>query len=187
MMVAPVERRDRDRGAVEPKSRCQPAEAGAYDHHAMGLGRARRFGRHVEVPSVSGFSVRSIYLGIWRFQSKGLGCQALRGCCTSATRRRAGSHNPATAPSSESAAATRIAAAKPELKVAAEPTAPFAENTATRAAMPNMPPRNRPMWKTPDALPISATVTEPRIAFWAAGIAIETPTPARTSGAIRFE
>ena len=33
------------------------------------------------------------------------------------------------------------------------------------------------MLKTPVALPISAAATELRIAFWAAGIAIETPAP----------
>ena len=43
------------------------------------------------------------------------------------------------------------------------------------------------MLKTPDALPISVTATELRIAFCAAGIAIETPTPASTSGATRLE
>jgi hypothetical protein len=41
------------------------------------------------------------------------------------------------------------------------------------------------MLKTPEALPISAAATELRIAFWAAGIAIETPTPANTRGEIR--
>ena len=39
------------------------------------------------------------------------------------------------------------------------------------------------MLKMPDALPISVTATEPRIAFCAAGIAIDTPMPASTSGA----
>ncbi len=87
----------------------------------------------------------------------------------------------------DSAAASSIAAAKPALKAAGVSTDPLAENTVTKAAMPNMPPRKRPMLKTPDALPISATATEPMIAFWVAGIAIDTPTPARTSGATRLE
>src|SRR5258708_4825435 len=73
------------------------------------------------------------------------------------------------------------------LKVAGVSMDPAAENTATNAAIPNMPPRKRPMLKTPDALPISVTATELNIAFGAAGIAIETPTPAKTSGAIKFD
>ena len=43
------------------------------------------------------------------------------------------------------------------------------------------------MLKIPDALPISATETELRMAFCAAGIAIETPIPASTSGATSAE
>ena len=46
-----------------------------------------------------------------------------------------------------------------------ELAAPFAENTATSSAIPNMPPRKRAMLKTPDALPISTTLTEPSTAF----------------------
>ena len=39
------------------------------------------------------------------------------------------------------------------------------------------------MLKVPDALPISVVATELRTAFWAAGIAIETPAPAMIIGA----
>ena len=75
-----------------------------------------------------------------------------------------------------------IAAAKPAEKCADVSVAPLVVNTVTSSAMPNMPPRKRPILKTPEALPISVAATEPRMAFWAAGIAIDTPTPARTSG-----
>src|SRR5258706_13630982 len=105
----------------------------------------------------------------------------------SVAREGVGSHNPTTAPSNEGAAAALRAAAKPMLKVAGVSMDPAAEDTATNAARPNMPARKRPMLKTPDALPISVTATALNIAFWAAGIAIETPTPAKTSGAIKFE
>src|ERR1700704_636563 len=91
--------------------------------------------------------------------------QALCGVGAAVTRRRAGSPKPATAPSNDSIAATVIAAAKPALNVAGELAAPLAENTATRAAIPNMPPRKRAMLKTPDALPISTTATELSTAF----------------------
>jgi hypothetical protein len=43
------------------------------------------------------------------------------------------------------------------------------------------PPRRRNMLKTPDALPTSVAATEPNTAFWAAGIAIDTPAPATMS------
>ena len=39
------------------------------------------------------------------------------------------------------------------------------------------------MLKMPDAWPISLAATELKTAFWAAGIAIETPAPATISGA----
>jgi hypothetical protein len=39
------------------------------------------------------------------------------------------------------------------------------------------------MLKVPDALPISPPATELKTEFWAAGIAIDTPAPARISGA----
>src|ERR1700730_11289743 len=112
--------------------------------------------------SVQGrFADRSIAKGYRR----GL-ISATAGTCGSAAQWRAGSQNPATAPSSESADATLMAAAKAELKASGESTDPLPENTATNAAMPNMPPRKRPMLKTPEALPISAAATELRIAFW---------------------
>src|SRR5260370_32912950 len=102
-------------------------------------------------------------------------------------RSRVGSHNPATAPNNESADASIIAAAKPELKAAGEETDPLLENTATNAAMPNAPPRKRTMLKTPDALPISVPATEITHAFCAAGIAIETTTTATTTTATRHD
>src|SRR6202048_4448156 len=112
--------------------------------------------------SVQGrFADRSIAKGYRR----GL-ISATAGTCGSAAQWRAGSQNPAAAPSSESADPTLMAAAKPELKASGESTDPLPENTATNAAMPNMPPRKRPMLKTPEALPISAAATELRIAFW---------------------
>src|SRR6476469_3234789 len=67
----------------------------------------------------------------------------------------AGSQRPAKAASSDSAAANRIAAAKPRRKSAGDAVAPVAANAVSKAAMPNMAPRKRPMLKTPDALPIS--------------------------------
>src|SRR6202012_1944674 len=77
-----------------------------------------------------------------------------------AIRERAGSHQPATAPPSESRAETVIAAANPAVKFAGELPVLLAEKAATRSATPNTPPRNRPMLKMPDALPISTTATE---------------------------
>jgi hypothetical protein len=63
-------------------------------------------------------------------------------------------------------------------------TLPVAENTATAIAIPSTPPKKRNMLKIPDALPISVGPTALRTAFWAAGIAIDTPAPATISGAM---
>src|SRR5579864_1210767 len=80
-------------------------------------------------------------------------------------RSRAGSHQPAIAPPSDSAAETIMAAANPAVKSAGEWPALRAEKVATRSATPNTPPRNRPMLKMPEAFPISTTATELSTAF----------------------
>ena len=56
-------------------------------------------------------------------------------------------------------------------------------NTATSVAIPNTPPSWRSMLNVPDALPMLSGGTELTTAFWSAGIAIDTPQPAITSGA----
>src|ERR1700704_4789750 len=129
MMIAPVEQGDLDRRAGKPKGRLQSAEAGADDHHAMGFCRARLVCGHCKRPLAFRVLRTLDDVGVCRGRSKA--GQALRGISASPTRRREGSHNPATAPSNESPAATPIAAAKPVLKCAGELAAPFAENTAT--------------------------------------------------------
>src|SRR5919112_3216749 len=75
----------------------------------------------------------------------GCQCHASCGAAAPAVRRRAGRKHPAIAPASDSVAARLIAAANPLSKCAAESTPPCAEKFATSAAMPNMPPRKRPM------------------------------------------
>src|SRR5262249_12714459 len=102
-----------------------------------------------------------------------------------ASTRRRGCHRPATAPNRERVALTTIAVANPALNAWGEATLPVAENTATAIAIPNTPPRKRNMLKMPDALPISVGATALRTAFWAPGTAIDTPAPARISGATR--
>jgi hypothetical protein len=77
---------------------------------------------------------------------------------------------------------TPIAPANPALNAWGESTPPVAANATTTIAMPNTPPRSRNMLKMPDAWPISVAATAPKTAFWAAGIAIETPAPATISG-----
>ena len=74
------------------------------------------------------------------------------------------------------------AGTKPSLKAVAEAKLPVSENTATRTAIPDTPPRKRNMLKMPEALPISVVATAPIAAFCAAGIAIETPEPAMING-----
>ena len=109
--------------------------------------------------------------------------QALALTCAKAVARRAGCHVPANAPNSDKTAETPIAAAKPALKAWGDPKLPLAANTATAIAIPDTPPRRRSMLKVPDAFPISVCTTELNTAFWAAGIAMETPAPAMISGA----
>src|SRR5262249_29980686 len=112
--------------------------------------------------------------------------QAFAVAGASSVARRPGRHRPAIAAISDSAAATPIAGLKPALNASGEPKLPAAANTATCTATPNTPPRKRDMLKVPEALPISLGATALSTAFWAAGIAIDTPAPARISGAIRL-
>jgi hypothetical protein len=103
-----------------------------------------------------------------------------------AVARRPGNHMPTIAAVSDNVAAMPIAGTKPAVNACGEPKLPVAANTATCTATPNTPPRKRDMLKVPEALPISLGATAPRTTFCAAGIAIDTPAPARTSGAMRF-
>ena len=95
---------------------------------------------------------------------------------------RDGNHSPATAPRSESPAQTPIAAEKLSLNAFPESGAARPANTAPTKAIPNTPPRYRIRLNVPDALPISPAPTELNTACWAAGMAIDTPQPARSRG-----
>ena len=70
MMVAPVDERDRNRRAGQPKGGFQSAKTGADDDHAVGIWQLRLLGRHMETPLVSDLSVRSIDVGVWQVPSK---------------------------------------------------------------------------------------------------------------------
>src|SRR5215813_7019563 len=71
--------------------------------------------------------------------------QAVSCTCAKAMARRPGCHMPATAATSDKAAQTPIAGAKPALKAWAEPKPPVPVNTATTSAIPDTPPRERNM------------------------------------------
>src|SRR6516225_1498818 len=121
---------------------------------------------------------------VWglRWVSSGLP-QAPALTCANAATRRAGCHIPATAPNSDNTAEMPIAGTNPALKAWGDPKLPLPMKAATAIAIPDTPPRKRSMLNVPDALPMSVWETELKTAFWAAGIAMETPAPAMISGA----
>src|SRR4051794_31231416 len=180
MMVAAVHQRDLDRRAGEAEHGFEPAETGADDHHAMGFVRRRRHGIttslqfccDVTLCSHSQLRSKALFEALFNAHCQSVDSESLLRCrqafCVAgalATCLRAGRNSPASAPSRDNNAAPSIAEANPVLKPAAEPMPPVPENTATRSATPNMPPRKRPMLNTPDALPISTGLTELNTAF----------------------
>src|SRR6478752_9044052 len=70
MVVAPVDQRDLDRRAGQPKRRFQPAEAGADNHHAMGFCRPRLLCRHLASALGFGFLRALTDLGVYPLRSK---------------------------------------------------------------------------------------------------------------------
>jgi hypothetical protein len=86
------------------------------------------------------------------------------------------------APASESTATTAIAGANPSRNASADAKLPAPAKTAAATATPKTPPSSRIMLLAPAALPTSSREKEPTTEFCAAGIAIETPTPATTDG-----
>src|SRR5579859_1613263 len=191
MMIAAIDHRDRNRRAGKREGRLQPAKSGADDHHAMRIFRrwGHGTGPRFRALFASMHSFRGPFQWLFAYQSIADPHRhhGLSGAGATTRRWRAGNRQPASAPHSERIAATVIAAAKPAVKSAGELPPPRAEKVATRRATPNTPPRNLPILKMPEALPISTTATELSTAFWTAGIAIDTPTPARMAGATSAE
>src|ERR687892_595249 len=100
----------------------------------------------------------------------------------SSVRERPGRARATVAPSAENAARTPSAGANPSRKASGEAKLPAPAKTAADTATPKTPPSSRIMLLAPAALPTSSRENAPTTEFCAAGIAIDTPTPATIDG-----